>query len=262
MKRMDCQVDKQEITLFYDGFTEKLINDFIRGNPRFNRAVDKVCSQISASTRHILDVGCGIGASSYYYARHSPQVQVVGVDISPNNIATARRLFGTNNLEFKVSDLSTPPRDHPFDMVVMLDLYEHIPRKDWPGFNRVIKSQMDSVCTVVLTTPSVAHQEYLHRENPSGLQVVDETVTLPDLVQFADDIDAKFVSFEHVSIWRKNDYVHCLFQRGPAYAPIDNGRNLIISRITRRLKGMLDPRSLIARSLRKKVVQSRLGIFA
>jgi SAM-dependent methyltransferase len=57
------------------------------------------------SFRHALDVGCGAGELSLALARGHPQDRVIGVDVSPSLIATARqRGENISNVEFELAD--------------------------------------------------------------------------------------------------------------------------------------------------------------
>jgi SAM-dependent methyltransferase len=55
--------------------------------------------------RHALDIGCGAGELSLALARGHPQARVVGVDVSPSLVATARsRGANISNVEFQLAD--------------------------------------------------------------------------------------------------------------------------------------------------------------
>lgn len=63
--------------------------------------------------RHALDVGCGAGELSLALARGHPQARVVGVDVSPQLVATARERAGQmSNVEFELADAA---QWHPAD---------------------------------------------------------------------------------------------------------------------------------------------------
>ncbi len=63
--------------------------------------------------RHALDVGCGAGELSLALARGRPQSRIVGLDVSPQLIETAReRADRMSNLEFVLADAA---QWHPAD---------------------------------------------------------------------------------------------------------------------------------------------------
>lgn len=70
---------------------------------------------------HVLDVGCGAGATSLAIAGSVPGARVTGIDLSESLIEAARdRAAGRADLVFETADagLWTPPDGRPFDAVV------------------------------------------------------------------------------------------------------------------------------------------------
>jgi SAM-dependent methyltransferase len=212
--------DADAIRTFYDGFTRKLIADYVQGNIRQFRAFELVRSAIGPGTRTILDVGCGIGASSASYIEGRPDVTVHGVDISPNNVEVATRLFPSRRLHFSVSDMQAPPSDRRYDLIALVDMHEHIPREHWPGFHRVLAESLSENGTIVMTTPSPLHQDHLTTRKPEGLQVVDETLELSDVTALADRVGGTVIRYDWIGIWHTNDYVHTIISRAPRFDPI------------------------------------------
>ena len=212
--------DRHAIRAFYDAFTRKLVRDYVDGNLRQARAFELVRSAIGPTTRTILDVGCGIGASSASYASGRADTTVHGVDISPNNIEVARALFARPGLEFSVGDMSEPPGDRQYDLIAMVDMHEHIPREQWPTFHRVLAESLSETGTLVMTTPSPLHQEYLRTHKPEGIQVVDETLVLRDVTDLAEALRATVIRYEWVGVWHSNDYVYTVISRAPRFDAI------------------------------------------
>jgi len=74
----------------------------------------------------LLDVGCGTGWTSVFFARHG--YEVVGVDISPDMIFHANRMKEKHeiaNLEFMVADYEAMPFANAFDCAVFYDSLHH-----------------------------------------------------------------------------------------------------------------------------------------
>jgi 2-polyprenyl-3-methyl-5-hydroxy-6-metoxy-1,4-benzoquinol methylase len=212
--------DRDAIRSFYDAFTQKLVRDYIDGNVRQSRAFELVRSAIGPDTKTILDVGCGIGASSASYVDGVRGVSVHGVDISPNNVRVATALFGGPQLRFSVSDMTSPPDDTRYDLIALVDMHEHIPRESWPAFHATLARSLSDRGTLVMTTPSPQHQEYLRANKPEGLQVVDETIELADVTALARTLDATVIRYDWVGIWHTGDYVHTVLARAPRFDPI------------------------------------------
>ena len=252
-----------EISSFYDDILNQRLRDYIYGNERISAALELASSLIDCSTKQVLEVGCGLGISAAKFIQGRDWLKVHAIDISPKVIEAAKKLFGGNaRLIFEVSDMGEVPRMAPYDLVTMLDVYEHIPRDRWPQFNAVLGAALSASGTIAITTPSKLHQQYLAREQPSGLQIVDETVDLPDLLALAKDVSGTVVYFKLVSIWNINDYAHTIIARNPPYRPIGWRRPAtLVGRITGRLAHLArSAKRLRAVALRRRLVREKLGI--
>jgi cyclopropane fatty-acyl-phospholipid synthase-like methyltransferase len=76
----------------------------------------------------VLDIGCGSGSVSYAMAAGSGAT-VVGIDLSPENVAFARRRFAHPNLSFVVGDATRDLPAGAFDVVVASNVLEHVERR-------------------------------------------------------------------------------------------------------------------------------------
>jgi len=65
---------------------------------------------------------------------------------------------------------------------------------------------------IVVTVPSPGKQESL-RTSGQGLQIIDETITLQDLVRLAEDVRGTLTYFNMISVWDTNDYIHAVVER-------------------------------------------------
>jgi len=93
----------------------------------------------------VLDVGAGNGALTLLLARHLPDVQSTGVDITPALVEDAKRLsqkLGIQNVEYMVGDaLQLPFEDRSFDAAVCQTVLMHLPEPAKAVFemSRVLK---------------------------------------------------------------------------------------------------------------------------
>ncbi|MCC6491850.1 MAG: class I SAM-dependent methyltransferase [Pirellulales bacterium] len=259
-----CPVGASDIADYYDVFCQRQINDFVHGNRRVAAAIELALREIPINAGSLLDIGCGIGISSHAFAEAKPQLQVVAVDISPRSIDIAKRLFDRPNLKFEASDLSNVPTDRSFDVICLLDVYEHIPPQRVTEFHQFISRALTDRGKVIVTCPSPLHQRYLLEFNPDGLQIVDETRELSDFVTFACDIGATIVHFEWVDVWRSNQYVHVVMERSPELVPVRKSRpRTRASRfnLSKRAANFLAKRQRHrGENERRERVMSRLGI--
>jgi SAM-dependent methyltransferase len=78
----------------------------------------------------ILDVGCGFGLFSLFFAGCSDTRRLVGFDVSPKRIAIAKKtrdkLGFTKQIAFHDGDVADYSFEQPVDAIVMLDLYHHL----------------------------------------------------------------------------------------------------------------------------------------
>ncbi len=252
-----------EISAFYDETLAQRLRDYIEGNKRISAAVDLAISRIDHSITRVLDVGCGLGIAAALMADTREWVRVHAVDISPRVIDAARRLYGgKERLVFDVSEMHEVPRLAPYDLITLLDVYEHIPREIRPQLNALLGRSLSPVGTIVLTIPSWLHQRNLARDNPAGLQIVDEVVELDDLVTLAKEVSGELVYFSYVSIWNSNDYVHVVIRRGPSYEPLAwRCPERILDRIRAKIVlSVARIRQQAASARRRRLVTDRLGI--
>lgn len=242
-----------EISSYYDSTVESQLQKFVNGNPRVSAAVQLALSEIGEATTKILDVGCGIGVSSAEFASKKDWLTVHAIDISEASIETARQLFKLPNITFEVGDMQSPPRMAPYDLIVMVDVYEHIPRAEWPRFNQVVNQSLSEKGIAVLTTPSYLHQNFLMDNSPEQLQIIDETVTIDDMIELARALNGAILKFEFKSIWKTNDYLHVVISRQPRYLPVIKDERSKWSNLLGRLKSRID------RESRRNIVRSRLN---
>ena len=192
---------------FYDGFASKLLSDYTQGNRRTEAAIKHALGWIPPDAKRVLDIGCGIGWSTWEIGKRCSRAEIVGVDLSPKLSEIAIRLHRRERTRFMVQDVchELPPDMGRFDAVVLLDVYEHIPTFRRAGFHNVLDRLLDESGIVIFTCPTPKHQAYLRDHKPDGLQPVDEDVTRNDIALIAEAICGRTVCYKDVSIWSEND---------------------------------------------------------
>jgi len=203
----------KKVSDFYDNFKIKLVEDFIRPNKRVENAIQIALSHIPNDTNSILDLGFGLGWSSYEMARHFPSATVRGFDISEELTATAKSLFQASNLTYTSMDLT---RDFPkgkFDVIILIDVYEHIPISDRSKFYENIRRSLSENGRVIFTCPTVYHQNYLRKHKPEGLQPVDEDIDIHSFLDFCKNTGTEISHFAYLDIWNSRDYLYCIAEK-------------------------------------------------
>jgi len=85
------------------------INNPYMSTIELKKIIEEQISRINVDT--IIDLGCGIGAQSIYFAREFPDVQFCGLDYNANKIQKANQLASISNLTnitFKTHDVFDP----------------------------------------------------------------------------------------------------------------------------------------------------------
>jgi SAM-dependent methyltransferase len=93
------------------------------------RFLDEV-GQYLPRTGRVLDLGCGFGLFSLYYASVNPGLEIEGIDLNPRRIATARKAagrLGLGNVRYEVGNATEFRGGRFFDAAYMLDIIHHIP---------------------------------------------------------------------------------------------------------------------------------------
>lgn len=103
--------------------------------------------------RSILDVGCGVGILTTFYAKEHPGKMFVGIDRSPASIARAQeraKALGLANVQFECLDLDHRPLTRSSDLILAthaLLQVEHdlgIPSRHWSTFERAGDGQQQA----------------------------------------------------------------------------------------------------------------------
>jgi cyclopropane fatty-acyl-phospholipid synthase-like methyltransferase len=80
----------------------------------------------------VLDLGCGFGLFSLYYASVYPGLRMEGLDRNPRRIAMAQaaaRRLGLGNVRYEAGDVMDFRGGEAFDAAYMLDIVHHIPEE-------------------------------------------------------------------------------------------------------------------------------------
>jgi len=105
-----------------------------------------------AQGRRVLDAGCGVGYGTRMLVE-AGAAEVVGVDISDEALATARKKFSHECITFAQDDCETLTRvSGPFDIAVAFESLEHI--ADASSFVRRISELLAPQGIFVVSTPN------------------------------------------------------------------------------------------------------------
>lgn len=201
---------------YYSARADKTITDYVRGNRRITAQHEFLSRSIPRTAKGVLVVGCGSGQEAHHIAtRVARGAEVLAVDISEERLNIARVLFPHRRIRYQRLDVLRDRIEGVWDVIVLPDVYEHIPIPDREDLHRALATALAPSGWIVLTCPS-SHKQASLRAAGSGLQIVDETVALADLMKLAADVGGELTYFSMVSVWQMNDYVHAMIERGVA----------------------------------------------
>ncbi|MBT8399684.1 MAG: class I SAM-dependent methyltransferase [Rhodothermia bacterium] len=95
-------------------------------------------------TVRVLDAGTGFGQYAYYMLRKFPRAQILAVDIKEDYVEMAASFIGTTahagRADFAVDDLTRLEATGPFDVILSVDVMEHIENDEgvFRNFERVL----------------------------------------------------------------------------------------------------------------------------
>ncbi len=128
--------------------------------PRF---LGEIGQYLPANGR-ILDLGCGFGLFSLYFALSNPNLHIDGVDINKHRIRVSRKAassLGINNVTYHVGNATELKPENGYLAVYMLDIVHHIPPNTVRGLlERIYASLADDG---VLLLKDVAYNPALKR---------------------------------------------------------------------------------------------------
>ncbi len=190
----DYPIDQEEVRikkLIIDSYDDWIVRAYCRSrfhiiNSNFLETIE----QHLPAEAVVLDIGCGFGLFSLYFAMRQGKRRVYGFDINERRINLANHTaskLGVQNAYFRVGDATSYRFDDKFDAVIALDILHHIDRSNG---DRILESA------------------YTHL-NPEGVLLIKDVNVRPYwkmLFTYAMDkaMDIRrSVYYRHVKTWRE-----------------------------------------------------------
>src|SRR5436190_635555 len=123
----------------------------------------------------ILDAGAGFGQYSFWMQKHFKNCTIIAVDVKEEQVADCNTFFkktGANNVHFEVGDLTTFKKENNFDLVLCVDVMEHI-EQDVPVLKNYCAS-LKQGGMLLISTPSDKGGSDVHEE--TGESFIEEHV--------------------------------------------------------------------------------------
>ncbi len=247
------------IAAFYDANVWGKLQGFVEGNPRVERAWLTSDQWAPRSPRRILEIGCAIGDICWRMSRRWPEATVVGLDVSQKSVEIARRLFESPRVSFVEGHLTKDSVAGQFDLILLMDVYEHIAVEDRTVLHEALRDLQGPGCRVILSFPTPRHLAWLRNDHPDQIQPVDEDIRVETISALAKDIESEVLLYQEVGVWHEGDYAHAVLGRVEDWVPA--GGYLPNHGFGRRIREILTlkPEPLVpSRSQRLALVERRL----
>jgi len=109
----------------------------------FIRLYKETISDVDLNGKNVLEIGCGRGGGSYFFAEYSTAKKVLGMDLSPANIKLCNKFYKLENVSFIEGNANKFEfKQEQFDVIVNLESSHCYPSKQ-DFFNRVKKTLKD-----------------------------------------------------------------------------------------------------------------------
>jgi 2-polyprenyl-3-methyl-5-hydroxy-6-metoxy-1,4-benzoquinol methylase len=113
----------------------------------------KFVAKMCRKTDEVLEVGCGSGLGSLFLGQHCRRV--VGLDVKGTELQEAKSINRRANVEFREGDVLSDADPTQYDVVVALDVIEHLSEQDGFRFIESLRSRVRPAGMVILGTPSI-----------------------------------------------------------------------------------------------------------
>jgi 2-polyprenyl-3-methyl-5-hydroxy-6-metoxy-1,4-benzoquinol methylase len=113
----------------------------------------KFVAKLLKKTDNVLEIGCGSGLGTIFLAQHSHFV--TGLDVKTTEINEAKGINKRQNIEFVSQDFYNFPYKKKYDVIVALDVIEHLSPKNGTKLIREMAKHLRPNGFVVVGTPSI-----------------------------------------------------------------------------------------------------------
>jgi len=211
---MEEKVDRENVVSYYDEHVKYKLNDYIIVNPRIEFGWKTIMQFAPKEPLRILEVGCGMGSICNRMHKQWPNAHVTGIDISTMSIQIAQKLFADDKLDFRETILTPETfKDDQFDLVVFMDVYEHIAVEDRPAVHAALAKLLRNKGKIILTVPTPHNLKWCLVNRPETMQPVDEHITFGVIAKLAEDTGTEVILYHQKDVWHTADYTHIVLEK-------------------------------------------------
>jgi SAM-dependent methyltransferase len=210
---MNENLNRETVVSYYDEHVKNKLNDYIIVNPRIEYGWKTIKKFAPANPKRILEVGCGMGSISARMHKRWPDAVITGMDISTMSIQIATKLFADDKLNFIESILTPDTFNEQFDLVIFMDVYEHIAVNDRPDVHAALAKILRNKGKIILTVPTPHNLIWSLVNKPETMQPVDEHISYEVIGKLSADTGAEVILYEKKNVWNVGDYSHIVLEK-------------------------------------------------
>ncbi|GAA4097844.1 class I SAM-dependent methyltransferase [Mucilaginibacter panaciglaebae] len=211
---MEEKVDRENVVSYYDEHVKYKLNDYVIVNPRIEFGWETITRFAPKQPVRILEVGCGMGSICNRMHKRWPNAHVTGIDISTMSIQIAQKLFADDKLDFRETILTPETfKDDQFDLIVFMDVYEHIAVEDRPVVHGALAKILKNKGKIILTVPTPHNLKWCLVNRPETMQPVDEHITFSVVGKLAEDTGTEVILYHQKDVWHTADYTHIVLEK-------------------------------------------------
>jgi len=256
---MEERPNRENVVSYYDEHVQHKLNDYIKVNPRIEFGWKTILDNAPANPLHILEVGCGMGNVSSRMHKRWPGANIIGIDISTLSIQIAQKLFGDDKLTFRETILTPDTfKDEQFDLIIFMDVYEHIAVNDRPDVHAALKKLLKNKGRIILTVPTPHNLKWSLINKPETMQPVDEHISYEVIGKLAADTDSEVMLYQLKNVWNVGDYAHIVLEKNDDFeAAFFSPKPVTAKQRTSRIVGKL--KAKLGSFIRRYQVRKKLG---
>jgi SAM-dependent methyltransferase len=210
---MEENINRENVVSYYDEHIKFKVNDYIIVNPRVEGAWNTIKKFAPKNPTRILEVGCGMGSICNKMNKRWPNAQITGMDISTQSIQIAKTLFSNDRVSFIESILTPETFNEQFDLIVFMDVYEHIAVADRPAVHAALAKILRNKGKIILSVPTPANLKWSLINKPETMQPVDEHISFEVIGKLKADTGTEVILYELKNIWNVGDYAHIVLEK-------------------------------------------------
>jgi cyclopropane fatty-acyl-phospholipid synthase-like methyltransferase len=129
----------------------------------------KYWQKTAPKNAQVFDAGSGFGQYSYYLAKNNPDYSIYSVDVKQEQMDDCNEFFkraGISNCRFEVQDLVTYSKANSYDLILSVDVMEHI-LEDVQVFKNFVTS-LKPGGLLLISTPSDQGGSDVHGDDESS----------------------------------------------------------------------------------------------